>query len=114
MKCVLVFAGVLFLSLAAVAQGADPARAGNQARMDSLNHRLQGKALPVEEGNSTQLGSRTIDLMDFQNKTTELNGLVQSVNRDMKNLRSGILPADLTQRLKRIEKLAKDLRHTLE
>ena len=82
--------------------------------MDSLNHRLHGKTMPVEEGDSAKLGQRTVDLTDFRNKTAELNSLVQSVNRDLKSLQSGLLPADLTQRLKRIEKLAKDLRHTLE
>ena len=114
MKHTLVLAAVLFLSLPVWAQGADPARAGNQARMDSLNHRLQGKTFPVEEGDSAKVVSRTINLVDFQNKTIELNGLVRSVNADMKTLQQGMLPADLTQRLKRIEKLAKELRHTLE
>src|SRR3954462_8486098 len=105
MKCLLVFAGIVFLSSLAVAQTVDPARSGNQARMNSLHQRLQGKTSTIQDGDNDKFPPKTINLDEIQNKTDEMNGMVQSLNEDMKTLQKGMLPADLTQRLKRIEKL---------
>jgi hypothetical protein len=56
---------------------------------------------------------RTIDLNKVKRDADELAALAQSVPPDIDQTAKGILPKDLGQKLKRIEKLAKQLRGQL-
>jgi len=53
---------------------------------------------------------RTIDLDKLRHDANELASLAQSVPPDIDQTTKGVLPKDLTDKLKRIEKLAKQLR----
>ena len=102
---------MMFLALASVAPAQDAA--ANQMKIDSINDRMRGKIIPMQD-NTAKPGGRNVNVADVIKKTNELNALVNSVNGDVITLNKGLLAADLTQKLKRIEKLAKDLRHSLE
>ena len=49
----------------------------------------------------------------LQQDADELAQLAQSVHAEIGQVRSGLLPADLKQKLKKIEKLSKQLRNEL-
>jgi HAMP domain-containing protein len=53
---------------------------------------------------------RNIDLGKLKQDADELAGLAQSVPQDIDQTAKGVLPKDLNAKLKRIEKLAKQLR----
>ena len=53
---------------------------------------------------------RTIDLDKLKHDADELSALAQSVPPDVDQTAKGVLPKDLASKLKRIEKLAKQLR----
>jgi len=112
MNRLLTLATLLFLLSPVVAQ--DIGSGVQAAREEEQRQRMRGRSVVVEDVDSAKISPRTVNLSDIQSKTKELSGLVQSLNGDMKTLQKGMLPADMTQRLKRIEKLAKDLRHTLQ
>lgn len=113
MNRLLPLATLLLLLAPAVAQ-VDPGRDGELIKAQQQQERNRGKTEGVEDIDNRKTTSRRVNLADIQSKTRELNGLVQSLNADMKTLQQGMVPADMTQRLKRIEKLAKNLRNTLE
>jgi hypothetical protein len=86
--------------------------AANQMKVDSINDRMRGKSLPIVDG-TAKPGGRIVNIADVVKKTNELNMVLHSVNGDVSGLQKGVLAADLTEKLKKIEKLAKDIRHSL-
>ena len=113
MRLSLLFGVFLFLLPCCCYSQTNPAKAAEDMRMETMKQRVQGARIDVTDEQPTP-GKRRVDLTEVQKRTEELNGLVKSVNFDLANLRKGILAADLTEKLKKIEKLAKQLRQTLE
>jgi hypothetical protein len=56
---------------------------------------------------------RHIDLAKLQQEADELSKLAQTIPPDVVDIRRGMLPQDVIQKLKRIEKLSKQLRGQL-
>jgi hypothetical protein len=56
---------------------------------------------------------RHIDLVKLQQDADELSQLAQTIPADVTSVRQSMFPKDLTQKLKRIEKLSKHLRGEL-
>ena len=54
-----------------------------------------------------------LDLVRLQQDADELSKLAQSIPSDVADIRQGMLPKDVTQKLKQIEKLSKRLRGQL-
>ena len=52
---------------------------------------------------------RTVDLVKLRRDADELAALAQSVPQDVNQTTKGVLPKDLAEKLKRIQKLAKQL-----
>jgi hypothetical protein len=65
------------------------------------------------QGLATPTG-RALDVREIAKKTKELNELVHLVNVDVINMNKGIMAADLGEKLKKIEKLSKELRRSLD
>jgi hypothetical protein len=78
-----------------------------------MNQRLQGKDV-VASDESTKPGRRTYDFVTIQKKTIEMNHLLQEVNGDVVQASKGVLNKDLNAKLKRLEKLAKEVRQAFE
>jgi hypothetical protein len=57
---------------------------------------------------------RSVDPVALQNKAHQLAGLAASMPQSIENANNGVLEKDLIERLKRIEKLAKQLRSQLD
>ena len=55
----------------------------------------------------------SLDLAKLQQEADELSKLAQSIPPDVADIRKGTLPKDVTQKLKQIEKLSKELRKQL-
>jgi hypothetical protein len=109
--------GFLFvLSLLAVApafaQG-NPSGELERARVESMNQRLKGTSVLASD-NSLRPGERNYDFVTIQKKTVEMNQLIQTVDADIVQATKGVLSADMSKRLKRIEKLAKEIRQAFE
>jgi hypothetical protein len=51
-----------------------------------------------------------IDFVEMQRESRELSDLAHTVPTDMENVTRGLMPKDLIEKLKRIEKLSKHLR----
>jgi hypothetical protein len=101
--------GLLVLSSAlASAQS----QSGIAARERSDAERMRGERVPMVD--QTLKPGRDLDLSKVQKKNMEINELVRSVNLDLQNLQKGVRSADLPKKLKQLEKLAKELRQTLE
>jgi hypothetical protein len=83
-----------------------------RAREDAMNQRLRGKDVLASEG-SLKTG-RTYDFVTIQRKTIEMNHLLQDVNGDVVKASKGVLNKDLSAKLKRLEKLAKEVRQAFE
>lgn len=66
---------------------------------DSANPAKEHVALP-----------RRIDLVQLQKQADDLARTAQTIPSDMASLRRGMLPKDVIQKLKQIEKLSKQLR----
>ena len=62
------------------------------------------------EGTDTHLRPR-IDVVELQREARELSDLAHTVPTDIDKVTHGLLPRDLTEKLKRIEKLSKHLRN---
>jgi len=56
---------------------------------------------------------RSLDLSKLQQEADELAQLAQTIPPDVGDIRKGMLPKDLTSKLKQIEKLSKELRKQL-
>ena len=113
MRSLLVVIAALLVSTS-FAQGPDPGAAAEKMRIDEINNRIKMQPVPVVDANQKPTSPRNVNLVKVQQKTDELNQLVKSLNTDMANLRKGMLAADMDQRLKRIEKLAKEIRQSLQ
>jgi hypothetical protein len=55
----------------------------------------------------------TIHLVEIEQQADELSRIAQTIPPDIDSVRKGVLPKDIVERLKQIEKLAKHLRHEL-
>jgi hypothetical protein len=66
-----------------------------------------------ERDNPAPSPRRSIDLEKLRRDADELAALAQSVPPDVEQTTKGVLPKDLGEKLKRIEKLAKQLRSQL-
>jgi hypothetical protein len=53
---------------------------------------------------------RQVDFLELQRESRELSDLAHTVPIDVENVSRGLLPKDLIDKLKRIEKLSKHLR----
>lgn len=97
--------GLLFLSSPADPQsGAKPYRPG--VREDEKHvTKIVDEAPLVERGK--------VDYVQVQRDADELARLAQSIPPDIENTAKGLLPKDVIERLKRIEKLSKQLRSQL-
>ena len=51
-----------------------------------------------------------VDFLELQRESRELSDLAHTVPADVESVSHGLLPKDLIEKLKRIEKLSKDLR----
>jgi hypothetical protein len=51
-----------------------------------------------------------VDFVEMQRESRELSDLAHTVPTDMENVTRGLMPKDLIEKLKRIEKLSKHLR----
>jgi hypothetical protein len=60
----------------------------------------------------TTAGPR-IDLLEVQREAAELARTAQSIPLDVASIKKGMLPKDVLQKLKQIEKLSKHLRSQL-
>jgi|SRR4051794_15024149 hypothetical protein len=114
-RLALVVASSFFLIIPCVARqsATSPDQGAANISTELLNRRLQGRQVKID-ASQPKPGGRMVDVLEIQKQTDELNALIKSVNVDLANVRKGVLAADLTQKLKRIEKLSKDLRHTFE
>jgi len=102
----------ILLMPCALAQAPSPADAAERARVEDMNQRLRGKEVMASE-ESLRPG-RTYDFATIKQKTIELNQLIQAVNGDVVQANKGVLNTDMNKRLKRIEKLAKEIRQAFE
>jgi len=110
MRVPIVLVGVvlLFSSIAFAQREQDAIR----ARERSDNERMRGQKVQVSD--ETLKPGRDIDLAKVQKKNDEINELMKSVNLDLQNLQKGVRAADLPKKLKQVEKLAKELRQSVE
>ena len=74
---------------------------------ESMNE--DNKAAPEQQ---TTL-PRRIDLGQLQKEADDLARTAQTIPSDMESVRKGVLPKDVVQKLKQIEKLSKHLRSEL-
>ena len=68
--------------------------------------------LPEQVSLETQKRS-TLDMLGLQRDAQELAELSASIPADVKRVNRGLLPKDLVEKLKRVEKLSKHLRSEL-
>jgi hypothetical protein len=106
---------LLLFSLLLLAQNIPGAEAAaDRARIDTINDRLKGHKVAVEDASSRLQKMTPADFQRIENKRIEMNRLVVGVNKDFDNANRGVLAADIGDKLKRIEKLAKQLRKEFE
>lgn len=65
---------------------------------------------PVPAPNRPTTKVKHLDAVQMQREARELSDLAQSVPADVESVNRGLLPKDLADKLKRIEKLSKHLR----
>jgi hypothetical protein len=94
-------------------QSENPSASLERAREETMNQRLRGKDVVASE-QSLKPGGKTYDFVTIQKKTIEMNHLLQEVNGDVVQASKGVLNKDLNAKLKRIEKLAKEVRQAFE
>jgi hypothetical protein len=73
---------------------------------------------PAERTITKQKQSETpvrqqVDFLELQSEARELSDLAHTVPNDIDNVGHGLLPKDLVEKLKRIEKLSKRLRNDI-
>jgi len=56
---------------------------------------------------------RSLDLIKLQQEADELSKLAQTIPPDVADIRKGMLPKDVAEKLKKIEKLSKQIRSQL-
>jgi hypothetical protein len=110
MRAPLLLVGLLLVS-SAIASAQSQAAISAHERSDA--ERMRGVRVPMSD-ETLKPGGRDLDLGKVQKKNMEINELVRSVNLDLQNLQKGVRAADLPKKLKQLEKLAKELRQSLE
>jgi hypothetical protein len=107
-KTTLLFGLILLIALVTSAQeprpSAVPPGAVQAGQAESKAERDLPPPVPVK---------RSLDLWKLQQEADELSKLAQSIPPDVADIRKGMLPKDVTQKLKQIEKLSKQLRGQL-
>jgi hypothetical protein len=109
-KTILVLGAALLIAPNVLAQRGETEAV--RARMASDAERMRGEKVPIKD--ETLKAGRDVDLPQLQKKQEEMKELVQSINVDLQNMQAGVRAADLPQKLKKLEKLAKELRQRLE
>jgi len=100
----------LFAFVAALALYCSPAKAQQQRQRLEPPTRSE----PISSLNSDASQNRAhIDMLQAQREATELANTAQTIPVDVESLKKGILPKDVLQKLKQIEKLSKHLRSQL-
>lgn len=66
-----------------------------------------------QQPNSPSLPSKHIDLVQAQREANDLARTAQTIPLDVASVRKGMLPKDVIEKLKQIEKLSKRLRSEL-
>jgi molecular chaperone GrpE (heat shock protein) len=97
----------VFLSLSAAQ---NPSAVASGMREDAIYQRTRGKVTVTEESHTVSAP----DIDKMQQKSEELNRLAKELDADFSNLRKGVVSTEMSHRLKRIEKLAKEIRQGLE
>lgn len=68
---------------------------------------------PTTKEKSQASPSRRVDLAQLQREADDLARTAQTIPSDVANVRKGMLPKDVIEKLKQIEKLSKRLRNEL-
>lgn len=97
---------LLLLTSLALSQGARPVPPGLHEAQKAEDRAKRDEVPPQ----SPRLG---LDPAKLKRDADELASLAQSIPRDVEQTSRGILPQDLNGKLKKIEKLAKELRSQL-
>ncbi len=113
LSSVLLFS-VLALSGSSGQATGNPSGEIERAREESMNQRLKGKTVVASEQTGIKIGDKSYNFAEIRQKTIELNQLIQSVDGDVVQVSKGVLSADLSKKLKRIEKLAREIRRNVE
>jgi hypothetical protein len=92
------------------AQSPNPNAVASGMRDDAIRERTRGKVTLTEDTRSIAAP----DLNKMQEKSDELNRLAKELDTDLANVRKGVVPAEMSHRLKRIEKLAKEIRQGIQ
>jgi len=103
---------LVLLMPAGYSQSANPSASIERARAENINSRLRGTSVLASE--ETEKPGKTYDFATIQKKTIEMNHLLQEVNGDVVAASKGVLNKDLNAKLKRLEKLAKEVRQAFE
>ncbi len=103
MKPPVVLFVVLLWASAALAQGGRPVPPGIRQADQALDESQKNIPPPLYQRSPA-------DLAKLKHDADELASLAQSIPSSLDQTRKGMLPKDLIERLKRIEKLAKQLR----
>ena len=69
-----------------------------------------GPAVAHQESTSDVKSIRRLDTVTMEREARELSALASSIPTDVEQLKKGLLPSDAVDKLKRIEKLSKQLR----
>jgi hypothetical protein len=102
MKTHMVLLGTLLLVVVSSAQA--PAGRSSGAQAEAKADRDLPPPIPAKH---------PIDLLKLQQEADELSKLAQSIPPDVADIRKGMLPKDVSYKLKQIEKLSKQLRGQL-
>jgi Mg2+ and Co2+ transporter CorA len=103
---------LLFLSLTATIALGQAEGSAIRSMEHSANERLRGNK--VEVSDQTNRTGGDVDLAALKKKNSAMNELIKSINADLANLQNGVRAADLPKKLKQLEKLAKELRQSIE
>ena len=71
-------------------------------------------AVREESGARTPVAPHRVDLVELEREAHELSVLASSVPEDVSQIKKGLLPKDAADKLKRIERLAKQLRGQIQ
>ena len=87
-----------------------------KALPQSGNHHFPSPPEPLDQQNqkeSPHTITRHVDFAQAQREADDLSRLSQTIPTDVASMRKGMLPKDVTEKLKQIEKLSKKLRGEL-
>lgn len=107
MRIVIALFVVLFSARWSIAQGAHP-RPPGLVQADQAEAQANKNMPPPQQQTAS-----AVDEAKLQRDADELSSLAQSIPADITKVRQGMLPKDVTEKLKQIEKLSKRLRSEL-